>query len=322
MAATPLVSVITPSYNQAVFLEKTMRSVLNQDYPSIEYIVVDGGSNDGSEEIIRRYADRLKWWVAEKDQGQADAINKGLGHAEGEIIAWLNSDDFYLAGAVSKVVEAFAAHPECGLIYGDVVAVDGENQPINLNRYGDWQLEDLARFQIIGQPAVFVRREALKKAGWQLDTRFHYMLDHQLWLRIASRTRMMHIVEFLAAARYHENAKNLALSEEFGKDAYVVVDWMKNDPALKEHFAADSRRIMAAVHWFNARYIAVGGKPGKALGSYAKSIALDPQFVLKDWRRFLATLLEAVGIRGLYPAYVQKRQKKILAEIDWDILNP
>ena len=176
-ASLPRVSIVTPSFNQAAFLEETIQSVLSQDYPELDYIVIDGGSTDGSVEIIEQYADRLAYWTSEKDSGQADAINKGLARTTGEIVAWLNSDDTYLPGAIHAAVEALQANPECGLVYGDVLAVDGQGQPTNLIRYEDWGLDGLLQFKIIGQPAVFMRREALAKAG-ELDTSFHFLLDH------------------------------------------------------------------------------------------------------------------------------------------------
>jgi len=113
----PKVSIITPSFNQGQFLEASIRSVLEQDYPNLEYIVVDGGSKDNSVEVIKKYADRLAWWVSEKDKGHADALNKGFSHATGEILAWLNSDDMYFPGAVSEAVAVLQSHPEVGMVY-------------------------------------------------------------------------------------------------------------------------------------------------------------------------------------------------------------
>lgn len=150
-----LVSVITPSFNQARYLEQTIRSVLGQGYPRIEYIVVDGASTDGSVEIIKKNADKLAWWVSERDSGQAEAINKGLGRATGEIAAWLNSDDYYLPGAVSSAVRVFEENPDVVLVYGDMLAVDENGDPFNTLRYKQLTLQDLLCFQIIGQPAVF-----------------------------------------------------------------------------------------------------------------------------------------------------------------------
>lgn len=120
----PLVSIVIPSYNQAQFLETTIRSLLGQDYPNFELILVDGNSTDGSLDIIHRYVDKFAWWVSEKDNGHADALNKGFSHARGEILAWLNSDDTYYPGAISDAVSTLRAHPEIGMVYGDADLTD------------------------------------------------------------------------------------------------------------------------------------------------------------------------------------------------------
>jgi len=179
--AMTLVSIITPSYNQAKYLEQTILSVLNQDHPSIEYIVVDGASTDGSVEIIKKYAGKLKHWESVKDNGQADAINKGFTRATGEIVAWLNSDDYYLSGTISAAVKVFEENPDVVLVYGNMLAVDDNGKTFNTLNYKQLTLEDLLCFQIIGQPAVFMRRSSLQKTSG-LDLTFHFLLDHLLWI--------------------------------------------------------------------------------------------------------------------------------------------
>src|SRR6185295_5932989 len=208
----------TPSFNQARYLEATIQSVLSQDYARIEYILVDGASTDGSTEIIRKYKDRFAYWVSEKDNGQAEAINKGLSRAKGEIAAWLNSDDYYLPNTISEVTNVFEENPDTVMVYGDILAVDEHGQTTNILKYKQLSLENLLCFQIIGQPSVFFRRAALEKAGL-LDTSYHFLLDHHLWLRIAQQGKILHVPQIWSAARYHAAAKNRAKAAEFGREA-------------------------------------------------------------------------------------------------------
>ncbi len=250
-SSLPRVSIVTPSFNQAAFLEETIQSVLSQDYPNLEYIIIDGGSTDGSVEIIKKYADQLAYWVSEKDTGQADAINKGLIRVTGEVVAWLNSDDIYLPGTIRAAVEALQANPDCGLVYGDVLSVDAKGQPLNLTRYDDWSLDDLLSFKIIGQPAVFMRRSVLDEAGL-LDTRFHFLLDHQLWIRMANLAGMKYVREQWAAARYHEAAKNVAQAERFCSDADALVAWVKSEPVLAERYERLGKQAEAGLAMFKA----------------------------------------------------------------------
>jgi glycosyltransferase involved in cell wall biosynthesis len=136
----PLVSIVTPSFNQAAYLEVAIQSVLAQSYPNLEYMVIDGGSTDGSLAIIQKYRDRLAWWVSEADSGQAEAINKGLARAQGTIVAWLNSDDLYLPGAIARASRALAGNPRLGLVYGDALSIDATGRPFNIQLFGAWGL--------------------------------------------------------------------------------------------------------------------------------------------------------------------------------------
>ena len=305
-----LVSIITPSYNQAPFLEQTIQSVLEQDYPSIEYIVVDGGSTDNSAEIIKKYADRLAYWISERDSGQAEAINKGFSRASGEILGWLNSDDYYLPGTIAAAVRCFEENPDVVLLYGDMLAVDGNGQTFNLLKYKQLSLEDLLCFQIIGQPSVFFRRAALEKAG-RLDTTFHFMLDHHLWIRLAQRGPILHVPEIWSAARYHPAAKNRARAAEFGREAFRILDWAKKQPGLAEAVSGVKRRALASAHRYDARYLLDGGQPASALGAWFRAFFLHPPTALARLNIFVSAILNLTGLGRLRKAILRQRQRRL-----------
>lgn len=304
----PLVSVITPSYNQAAYLEQTLNSVLEQDYPRLEYFVMDGASSDGSQQIIQRYAPRLSGWLSEPDGGQAEAINKGFARAQGEIIAWLNSDDLYQPGAILQAARALQQNPQAGLVYGNVLSIDAASQPFNLQTFRPWQLPDLMRFHIISQPAVFLRRSALQQAG-ALDPSYHLLLDHHLWLKVLRHTQAVYLPQTLAAARYHPQAKNLARTAEFGREALRLVEWMSAEPTLAPLFQADRRRILAGAHRLNAFYLLDGGYYAESLAAYARAFLLDPGRVLREAHRPLYALLAPLGLAGLRRIYNHLRQR-------------
>lgn len=228
----PLVSIVTPSFNQVAYLEQTILSVLSQQYGNLEYGIIDGKSTDGSLKVIKKYAEKLSWWVSEKDRGQAEAINKGFQRARGQFIAWLNSDDQFMPGAIDGAIQFFTKYPNAVIVHGDVVAVDAKNHILNIIRYKDWGLLDLMKFQIIGQPAVFIRKAALDKVGL-LNSSYNLLLDHQLWLRVGQLGEIIHVNEPWAMARFHENAKNIALAAQFGDEAKRIVKWMPTQPGLK-----------------------------------------------------------------------------------------
>jgi glycosyltransferase involved in cell wall biosynthesis len=308
-SSLPRVSIVTPSFNQARFLEQTIRSVLVQDYPNLEYLIVDGGSTDGSLETIRKYAGYLDWWVSEPDAGQAQAINKGLARARGEIFAWLNSDDLYRPGAIAAAVEVFRSNPRAVLVFGDAVSIDESGRPLNDQVFGYWQLPDLMAFQIICQPAVFMRRSAVEQAGG-LDEGYHFLLDHHLWLRLALLGEIAHIPEKLAFARQHSQAKNVAQAARFGDEAYRIVEWLEIQPAFGKILKRNRRRAWAGAHRLNARYLLDGGRPGPALLAYWRSTLSHPPTATREVHRMLFALLSLVGLRGLGEVYYRWRRRQ------------
>jgi len=315
------VSIITPSYNQAAFLEMTILSVLGQNYSDLEYIIVDGGSTDGSIEIIKKYTDRLAWWVAEPDDGQADAINKGFHRATGEVVAWLNSDDLYAPGAIARAVALLDKYPDVGMVYGNAVTFDQDGIPLNDLIFDDWGLAGLMAFKIICQPSVFMRSSVLEQAGY-LDTAYHLLLDHELWLRMAQIASIRHIPEVWAFARHHDDAKNVAQAAGFGQEAYRILAWLKIQPDLALIMEKNRKSIVAAAHRFNARYLLDGGQAWAAIKSYGRSLWLHPTTALKEWHRIIFAILSVFGLGHLGNFYYRaKRHKKPVSIQALDIEN-
>ena len=305
----PLVSIITPSYNQAAYLEQTIQSVLHQADVQLEYFVIDGASTDGSLEIIQRYASRLTGWVSEPDSGQAEAINKGFARATGKYIAWLNSDDLHLPGAISKAVSFLEAHPQLGMVFGDAVTIDPNGTQLNQLKFGDWGLEELLGFRIICQPADFIRRSNREQAGY-LDPSYHFMLDHQLWLRMARLAPIQHIPEILAAARHHPQAKNVLQAAAFGDEALRILHWIQEQPEFHSYFTAHCGRVIAGAYRLKARYLLDGDQPGPALRAYFQALRHHPGFTLQHWHRMLYASLRLLGLKNLDKAYYRLAHRK------------
>jgi glycosyltransferase involved in cell wall biosynthesis len=204
-----LVSIVTPSFNQAAYLEATIQSVINQDYPDIEYIIIDGGSTDGSLEIIRRYADRLGGWVSEKDRGQTDAINKGFARAHGEYLAWLNSDDLYQPHAVAEAVDFLQNHPQVGMVYGDANLIDEHGSVIGRFPAHQTNYRRLRQGYVhIPQQAAFFRADLWRQVG-PLDPSFYFAMDYDLWVRLAKIAPLQYTPRLWASFRLHESGKSV-----------------------------------------------------------------------------------------------------------------
>ena len=236
MKGKPLVSIITPSYNQGRFLEETIESVMAQTYDPIEYILIDGGSTDNSVEIIRRYASRLAYWVSEPDRGQSHGINKGLDRSRGAIIGWLNSDDTLMPDAVVRVVEAMRDTP--AVVHGSVRLIDAESniiaRPKLSKRNQEFGLQTIVGEGLVNQPGAFWNRPIMERAGY-LNEDLNYIMDYELWVRMALAG-----AEFkrlgdppLAAYRLTGDTKTVGALHKVGLEKLAVLDWLMSDPELR-----------------------------------------------------------------------------------------
>lgn len=205
----PLVTIVTPSYNQGQFLERTILSVLNQDYPNIEYIVMDGGSNDESFNILKKYNNRISYWESKKDNGQSDAINKGWRMGKGIYCSYLNSDDTLLPDAVRKIVNAFEENRDVGVVYGDYTFVDTNDVVLEEGVGKPTSFRELlihGQIQFIAQPSSFYRTDLIRRIGY-IDQEFHLAMDYDLLVKLSQVSKMLYIPEKVSQFRLHTAAK-------------------------------------------------------------------------------------------------------------------
>ncbi|MDZ7656872.1 MAG: glycosyltransferase family 2 protein [Sulfurimicrobium sp.] len=217
LSDTPRVSIITPSFMQARFIGRTIESVLGQSYPNLEYFVQDGGSQDGTVEVLEEYANRLAGWESQSDGGQSQAINLGFAHTTGEIMAWLNSDDMLLPGAIHTIVDYFNRHPEVDVVYGDRLLVDERDMEIGRWIMPGHDSEVLSWADYVPQETLFWRRRIWDRVGGQIDESFKFAMDWDLLVRFRDAgARFAHIPRFLGAFRIHEHQKTSAAINEIG----------------------------------------------------------------------------------------------------------
>jgi glycosyltransferase involved in cell wall biosynthesis len=215
MERYPKLSIITPSYNQARYLERTIRSVLDQEYPALEYIIIDGGSTDGSVDIIKKHAQRLAYWVSEADAGQAAAINKGLRRATGDWVAWQNSDDIYYPGTFHGFARAVQNNPDADLIIGDMLLIDMEDRPLRSIHYVRPSYNALrAEGMVLANQASFWRRPLHEQLGW-LDEMLHCSFDYEWFLRLTRGRKAAHVKEIWGGFRLHDSAKTHQVTATF-----------------------------------------------------------------------------------------------------------
>jgi glycosyltransferase involved in cell wall biosynthesis len=218
----PLVSIVTPCLNAARHIEETIESVLRQDYPNIEYIVMDGGSTDGTVEILRRYGSRITW-VSEKDRGTADAINKVFDRSSGSIFTYLHADDLLLPGAVAAAVDALETSPGVAGVYGEAWWID--ERGVRLARYPvrDFLPRQFEVECFICQPASFLRREAFQNLG-RLDPELNLTFDYEFWIRLSRVYRLQRIEETLACSRMHSANKSLGRKKDVFRETFQVLE--------------------------------------------------------------------------------------------------
>lgn len=294
----PLVSVITPSLNQARFIEATITSVLGQDYPHIEHIVIDGGSSDATLEILKKYDGRIRW-ISEKDRGQGDAVNKGFAMARGSILGWLNSDDTYAPGAVSAAVRRLGSHPEAVMLYGNASYINEQGEVIGSYPTEPFDRQRLSEACFVCQPAVFLRKEVFSAVG-PLDVGLNTCMDYDYWIRIA-KTYPAERIAFergapLACSRMYSENKTLMLREQAYREiigtvlrhfGHVPESWLHGyyfelilgrrlDAASKQGFAGGRlRKILYQLHKLGApKGLWYAGK--KVLGRYLPDFSRRP----------------------------------------------
>lgn len=276
MSQWPLVSIVTPSLDQGPFIRATIESILSQDYPNLEYWVMDGGSKDETLEILRSYGDRVSW-VSEPDNGQSQAVNKGWKRSQGEILGWVNADDLLGPLAVRSAVEALLAKQDIGAVYGDTLYIDEADKAIQGYPTRIFNYEVLAgeTENFIPQPSVFMRRNVLEKAGFLNET-FHYVMDYDLWLRLGLIAPMEYLPMRMAILRLHPSAKTVKSMSKFANEFASMYESLFSNPALPVSLQQRQFEIMHTAYVHSASFCFWGGKTQMALYFLQKAWKLRP----------------------------------------------
>jgi glycosyltransferase involved in cell wall biosynthesis len=302
----PRVTIVTPSYNQAQFLEETIRSVLLQGYPDLEYFVMDGGSTDGSVQIIQKYAPWLAGWVSEKDQGQADAINKGWQRSTGDLLGWLNSDDMLTAGSIAATARTFKENSSIGFVFGDLEVIDAQGELLRMETHQEFDLIETVRKTIpISQPGSFLRRTVFERTGL-LDSSLHFMMDFDYWLRAGLVCRFGYLRQPVASFRQHDSAKSSSGTDLAAKDILTVYHKFYSRSDLPAEFMRIRQQAWSRAHLFAARAWYGANCLPEAWSEMWAACWADPGVVFRrSFRRFLPYLLFVSLVGGRRSRIVQ-----------------
>ena len=272
----PRITLVTPSLNQAPYLEQTIRSVLLQGYSNLEYFILDGGSTDGSVDIIRRYEPWLAGWSSAPDRGQAAAINSGWSRGTGELFGWLNSDDLLAPGALQAVADCSTRHPTGGMLYGNLRMIDAAGTRIGEETYNTFDFADLiADVRWLSQPGSFVHGRVLDAIG-MLDEQLQFMMDFDLCLRAALATEIVHVPAELAWFRRHELSKTASQSATAAREIIHVYDRFFARPDLPPFVRTVERRAKANARLYASRAWHFAGRSATAWKLALSGWALSP----------------------------------------------
>ncbi|ACI20752.1 glycosyltransferase family 2 protein [Thermodesulfovibrio yellowstonii] len=292
----PLVSIITPTYNQAKFLAETIESVLKQDYKNIEYIIIDGGSTDGTLDILKKYSDKV-FWISEKDKGQVDAINKGLKIAKGSILAYLNSDDtYYTENAVSLAVEYLINNSHIGIVYGKSVYVDEKGQIIGYYNSYEFDYEKIFSecLNPVPQPSTFIKREVFEKIGF-FDDKLCYAMDLDFWLRAGLFFQFGYLPEILSTFRLHSESKSVACIAKAAPEIIYIYKKIFRNPNLPNDLKNKEKEIMARVYLYSAEQYFSGNSWKEARKNFIKALRLNVKVLkLKQYIKFIFSLMPII----------------------------
>ncbi len=277
----PKLSIITPSYNQGEYIEETIRSILWQGYPNLEYIIVDGGSTDNTVSIIKKYEPFLTRWVSEADRGQADAINKGLHQATGDIVAWLNSDDVYPEGTFVTVAQTMSDHPEVDVLYGNCYFVDEHSRRIKSDFFGQpFNLKSFLFQNYIPQPSTFLRLASLSDVAL-IDEHYQFCMDYEFWWRLAFADKtFQYCPELWSAYRLHETSKTVSRAWVQWSERVRFLETLYSQPGDVKGLRPYQNKILGQTHWRAAWSFWQVDQPDKALDHARTGFQLTPDYVV------------------------------------------